>query len=95
MAYPFMEKQGKNSAGWLRKLAATALQQPDNNAKVLFKLQTYDWAGKRWLSRQEQKQQTEALRASGARHLGYYPEGFFDPRAVLVTSEEREVLDQP
>ena len=95
MAYPFMEKQGKDSAGWLRKLATAALQQPDNNVKALFKLQTYDWAGKRWLSRQEQKQQTEALRAGGARHLGYYPEGFFDPRAVLVTLEEREVLDQP
>ncbi|WP_027938724.1 poly-beta-1,6-N-acetyl-D-glucosamine N-deacetylase PgaB [Anaeroarcus burkinensis] len=95
MAYPFMEKQGKNPEGWLRKLTEAALQQPQSNLKVLFKLQTYDWAGKRWLSRQEQKQEVAVLRAGGARHLGYYPEGFFDPQAVLVEGEGREVYEQP
>ena len=95
MAYPFMEKQGKDPEGWLRKLAAAALQQPQNNRKVVFKLQTYDWAGKRWLSRQEQKREVAALRASGATNLGYYPEGFFDPQAVLVLGGDREILDQP
>ena len=95
MAYPFMEKQGKDPEGWLRKLAGAALQQPQNNRKVVFKLQTYDWARERWLSRQEQKREVAALRASGARHLGYYPEGVFDPQAILVEGEDKEVLDQP
>ena len=95
MAYPFMEKQGKDPEGWLRKLTAAALQQPKSESKVLFKLQTYDWAGKRWLSRQEQLKQVAALRAGGARHMGYYPEGVFDSRATLFKGEGREVYDQP
>ena len=77
MAYPYMEKQGQRAVEWLEKLADTALKDKNNADRVLFKLQNYDWAEKRWVSREELSRQVRALRSRGVLHVGYYPENLF------------------
>lgn len=77
MAYPYLEKQDKAPEAWLEALTSLALKDKDNAAKTVFKLQTYDWNAKRWLSAKEIQKQTAALKKSGAVHIAYYPEKIF------------------
>ena len=77
MAYPYMEKQGDRAVAWLQTLADAALKDKANSDKVLFKLQNYDWSKKRWVTRAELSEQVRALRAKGAKNIGFYPENLF------------------
>ncbi len=77
MAYPYMEKQGHQATAWLEKLAEKALKEKGAADRVLFKLQNYDWAQKRWVPRDELSRQVRALYGRGALHIGYYPENLF------------------
>lgn len=95
MAYPYMEKEGKAPGAWLEKLAQTALRDPGDAQRVIFKLQTYDWEKKRWLSDKELRQQVAALKKGGARHIGYYPEVVFDAKIAPLPATDKEAYDQP
>jgi len=77
MAYPYLEKEYEDPVGWLEELATTALKNPQNAQKTVFKLQTYDWNKNRWLSANEIKRFTNALKKKGAIHIAYYPENVF------------------
>jgi biofilm PGA synthesis lipoprotein PgaB len=79
MAYPYMEK-AENPAAWLQALAYTALAHPEAKGKVVFKLQTYDWAKKRWVSKRELDNHVKALKAGGASLIGYYPLNVFSSK---------------
>ncbi len=77
MAYPELENQEHRSVEWLRDIAAAALAKQGNVSKVVFKIQTYDWKKKRWISNKQLQQQIKALRDKGAINIGYYPESMF------------------
>lgn len=77
MAYPYLEQEYADPEGWLERLAAAALANPQNAGKTVFKLQTYDWNKKRWLSAQELRRQAAVLKRKGVLHLAYYPENVF------------------
>jgi biofilm PGA synthesis lipoprotein PgaB len=77
MAYPYMEKEYQEPLVWLDKLAGAALQNKDNAQKVIFKLQTYDWNKKRWLSTKELNQQLNTLKNKKAVNFAFYPENVF------------------
>jgi biofilm PGA synthesis lipoprotein PgaB len=49
MAYPELEGIWLEQA-WLRKLVAAAGKYPDGLDKTIFKVQTYDWKGQKWIS---------------------------------------------
>ena len=77
MAYPYMEKQSKNTLPWLGQLADIALQDKANVNKTIFKLQTYDWDKKVWLSAKELNSQRLTLKNKGVINFAYYPENVF------------------
>lgn len=77
MAYPYLEKQHKNPLRWLEELTQRGLTDRRNADKLVFKLQTYDWNAKRWLSPQELWQQQRAIKGKGGIHFAYYPENVF------------------
>lgn len=77
MAYPYMEKQYDKPLVWLGQLADTALKDKVNTSKVIFKLQTYDWNKKHWLSVRELQQQIATLKSKNAIHFAFYPENVF------------------
>lgn len=84
MAYPYMEK-ADNPAEWLQNLARAALSQPGAKNKVVFKLQTYDWWKKKWLSARELENHVRALKAGGATLFSYYPLNVFSSKDELLT----------
>lgn len=75
MAYPYMEGEEKDPSGWLKMLVQTALKNPGNAEKTVFKLQTYNWKTEKWIPSKELKTQVDTLKRYGAKHIGYYPEG--------------------
>lgn len=77
MAYPYMEKQSDKTLPWLQQLANTALKDKANATKTVFKLQTYDWNKKAWLSTKELNQQMITLKNNGVINFAYYPENVF------------------
>ena len=80
MAYPYMEKQGERAVAWLQELANAALREKSSAAKVVFKLQNYDWTKQAWVPRAEISAQVRALKSLGVLHVGYYPENVFSER---------------
>lgn len=86
MAYPYMEK-ASDPETWLKALTKAALQMPEARNKVIFKLQTYDWSQEKWLSPQVLQNQFKILQASGATHLGYYPEPLNQPEYIIISPE--------
>jgi biofilm PGA synthesis lipoprotein PgaB len=83
MAYPYMEK-AEDPAEWLQGLTQAALSQPGAKNKVVFKLQTYDWWKKKWLSARELENHVRALKASGATLFSYYPLNVYSKRDELL-----------
>lgn len=79
MAYPFLEKASQ-PVDWQRTLAKTALAYPGADRKVIFKLQSFNWATNRWIASKELAGQVTALKSQGAVHLGYYPINVYDPQ---------------
>lgn len=85
MAMPYMEESSQPK-DWLTSLYNAVAKQPKGIAKTVFELQTRDWrTGKPIDSRILVDQMTE-LRSLGARHWGYYPDGFLDnqPNAQII-----------
>lgn len=81
MAYPYMENprfEGSDAKAlaWQKRLAEKALEGLDEaqRDRLVFKLQTYDWALRRRVTPDALLEQSFLLRASGIRHLAYYPE---------------------
>lgn len=73
MAYPYMD-QAENPEKYLREIVEAVKAHPGALEKVFFKLQSYDWAGQRWLTEEELAGQVRILEDAGAVHIGYYPD---------------------
>lgn len=77
MSYPYLEKV-KNPERWLEKLVIEAKKYPEGIEKTIFKVQTYDWEKERWIKTETVDKWLRILVASGARHVGYYPDNFIE-----------------
>ncbi|HQP10863.1 MAG TPA: poly-beta-1,6-N-acetyl-D-glucosamine N-deacetylase PgaB, partial [Candidatus Omnitrophota bacterium] len=75
MAYPYLEEV-KNPKKWLKELVAAVKTHPEGIEKTVFKVQTFDWKKQRWINSKIVDQWLEALVASGARHIAYYPDDY-------------------
>ena len=78
MAYPYLEQKNDQAEVWLKELTTIALRNNVNPKKVIFKLQTYDWAKNKWLADKELRIQKAALKDAGAVNFAYYPENVFN-----------------
>lgn len=81
-AMPFME-EAKNPEQWLRELVQKAAQYPDGLKKMVFELQTVDWAKQQKIPTQTFIGQLELLKKHGAIHIGYYPDNVFENQPDL------------
>lgn len=95
MAYPYLEEV-KHPKEWLEKLVALVKKHPDGIEKTVFKIQTYRWKDKKWVSGKELSGWLKTLVSSGARHLAYYPDDYFKnhPDAGIIR-EMMSVEDFP
>jgi poly-beta-1,6-N-acetyl-D-glucosamine N-deacetylase len=94
MAYPQMEN-ARRPVAWLERLAAGAAR-PQATDKTLFKLQTYDWRRKKWISEKQLLKQMRAVTASGIRHLAYYPDDLWQKRPDLeIVAREMSTRSRP
>lgn len=73
MAYPYMEKQGDRAVAWVTDLARNSLKTSGASEKMVFKLQSFDWAGQKKITARHLAEQFLALKAAGAKNLGLYP----------------------
>lgn len=75
MAYAHMEGHGDDAPRWIHRLVGKTLQRWTRGgpAPVLFKLQAYDWASRRWLKEDALLRQALEARRAGAVNLGVYP----------------------
>jgi len=92
MAYAAMEGK-KDSRKWYRELFEAAGGR-ENAARVVFKLQAYDWKTEKWISDQAMKDDLTFLLALGARHVAYYPDDVYrnkpdvDVVAVILSARD-------
>jgi len=61
----------------LETFAAKALAEPAATGKVIFQLETFDFAKQTWHTSQEIKQKVHLLRGKGALYFYYYPDSQF------------------
>ena len=73
MAMPYMEKAADPDA-FLSRLVDEVRQKPHGLDRVVFELQSTDWASRHDLSTEELARQLRLLYSLGARHTGYYPD---------------------
>ncbi len=81
-AMPFMEK-ASNPEQWLKQLVEKTAQYPDGLKKMVFELQTTDWEKKQKIPMDTFISQLELLKKLGAKHIGYYPDDFFNDQPEL------------
>jgi len=92
MAYAAMEGK-KDSRKWYRELFK-ATGGRENAARVVFKLQAYDWKGEKWVSDGAMKDDLTFLLSLGARHVAYYPDNVHqnkpdvDAVAVILSAKD-------
>lgn len=75
MAYPQMEKI-KSPLSWLEGLVNYSNNFPQGLNKTVFKIQTYDWAGKKWVKEKCVLSEIRTILASRGRHIAYYPDNY-------------------
>jgi len=92
MAYAAMEGK-KDGRKWYRELFEAAGGR-ESAARVVFKVQAYDWKGEKWVSDKAMKDDLTFLLALGARHVAYYPDDVYrnkpDVDAVAVILSARD-----
>ncbi|MEQ1635542.1 MAG: poly-beta-1,6-N-acetyl-D-glucosamine N-deacetylase PgaB [Methylococcales bacterium] len=81
-AMPFMEK-AENPEQWLRELVKKTAQYPNGLKKMVFELQSIDWAKQQAIPTKTFIGQLELLKKQGAIHIGYYPDNVFQNQPDL------------
>jgi biofilm PGA synthesis lipoprotein PgaB len=77
-----MEK-ASNPEQWLKQLVEKTAQYPDGLKKMVFELQSTDWEKKQKIPMDTFISQLELLKKLGAKHIGYYPDDFFNDQPEL------------
>lgn len=83
MAMPELE-HANDADAWLERLARTALAVPGARDRVVFELQSRDWNTQTPIAAERLVARARVLQASGARHLGYYPDDFLHDAPALA-----------
>jgi biofilm PGA synthesis lipoprotein PgaB len=83
MAYAPMEDK-RDSKAWFREIYRAAGGRESGN-RVVFKLQSYDWKGKRWIDSRVLQDEMTTLLALGASHIAYYPDNVYLNQPQLET----------
>jgi poly-beta-1,6-N-acetyl-D-glucosamine N-deacetylase len=92
MAYAAMEGK-KDHRKWYRELF-TATGGRENAARVIFKLQAYDWKAEKWVTDGALKDDLTFLLSLGAQHVAYYPDNVYrnkpdvDTVAVILSARD-------
>ncbi|MBN2653862.1 MAG: poly-beta-1,6-N-acetyl-D-glucosamine N-deacetylase PgaB [Nitrospirae bacterium] len=81
MAYPQMEK-ANDPLKWLNTLVQT-VRNYDGIKKTIFKIQTYDWDKKVWISDSLLNSQLRTILKNGGLHLAYYPDDYTINKPML------------
>lgn len=81
-AMPFMEK-AENPDRWLSELVQKTAQYPGGLKKMVFELQSVDWAKQQKIPTKTFFGQMELLKKQGAIHIGYYPDNVFQNQPDL------------
>ncbi len=76
MAMPYLIGTDEPAAQWLHKLAQTVARTPGALQKVVFELQTKNWATDQWIDGKVLKSWMQMLIRQGAVNLAYYPDDF-------------------
>lgn len=84
MAYPQMEEVGgmRSTKKWFSSLISR-VNEFDGNNKVIFKIQSYDWANDVWIDEDILTEEMKYLLSSGVKHVGYYPDNVYENRPNL------------
>lgn len=91
MAMPWMEGAADPDA-WLVGLVEQVARYPGGLDGTLFELQTVDWRTRTPIPGIRLQSQMRAMQATGARHLGYYPDDFirdlpaFEPARAAISA---------
>ncbi len=99
MAYATMEDK-RDSKAWYRELFRAAGGRA-GGSRVVFKLQSYDWKGKRWINSRVLQDEMTTLLALGANHIAYYPDNLYlnqpdlDTIAAILSSKSDAIRKQP
>ncbi len=75
-AMPFMENAA-DPRSWLTELATKTAAYPQGMDKMVFELQTVDWARRQDIPISVISEQFELLKKLGAKHIGYYPDNVY------------------
>ena len=81
MAYPQMEGINgiRSTKKWFARLI-NRVNEYNANRKVIFKVQSYDWAKKIWIDEDVVVKELRFLLSSGVKHVGYYPDNVYENR---------------
>jgi biofilm PGA synthesis lipoprotein PgaB len=79
MAYPQMEGMHsiRSAIKWYGSLICK-VDEYNAQKKVIFKIQSYDWAMKTWIDEDIMVRELTYLLSSGAKHVGYYPDNVYE-----------------
>lgn len=82
MAMPYLENSS-DPERFLDRLAISVAQHNGGLERTIFELQTVDWRNRTAVPATRLQQQMRRLRASGVKHLAYYPDDFINNRPAL------------
>jgi biofilm PGA synthesis lipoprotein PgaB len=84
MAYPQMEeiRDKRSIYRWLEQVW-TRVKKAQGQGKVIFKVQSFDWAQNKWIPEDLLEKELKHLLALGAQHVGYYPDNVFEKQPPL------------
>lgn len=84
MAYPQMEEVGgmRSTKKWFTRLI-NRVNTFEGNNKVIFKIQSYDWASDGWIDGDIFTEEIKYLLSSGVKHVGYYPDNVYENKPDL------------
>jgi poly-beta-1,6-N-acetyl-D-glucosamine N-deacetylase len=84
MAMPQLDGD-RDRPSWYRKLVARVAAIPGALDHTLFEVATHDWKSGQPIAASQVRDRLHLLEASGARHLGYYPDDFLRDQPDLET----------
>lgn len=75
MAYPYLAQKPFSPSRWLQSVIDSAMESAGSNRldKIIVKVQTYNWAKRKWLSSKEILRYLRQIENSGLTHNAIYP----------------------
>lgn len=94
MAMPYLDGTGESPEAWLERLVTTVNRTRGALEKVVFELQTRNWANDTWIPGATLKAWMQTLIRHGAVNLAYYPDDFLTDHPPFAPTFEGFSLAQ-